>query len=100
MKKYYPSDQRRLIEQATFTYSPLVKDLGKQGKKLEDQATVEAIKASNSKEALKALKPEENQELQSVKELFPKTMGTNEIKNDTDEFRKWHEKIKHKRLKM
>ena len=73
-----------MIEQATFTYSPLVKDSEKQGKKLEDQATVEAIKASNPKEALKALKPEENQELQSVKELFPKTIGTNEIKNDTD----------------
>ena len=54
----------------------------------------------SKKKALKSLKLEKNQELQSIKELFPKTIGTNEIKNDIDEFRKWHEKIKHKILKI
>ena len=40
-----PFDQRRIIEQAKFTYSPLGKVLGKQWKTIEDQGKkeVEAI---------------------------------------------------------
>ena len=37
----------------------------------------------NQVEALTALKPEENQDLESIEGLFPKNMRTNEIKNKT-----------------
>ena len=49
-------------------------------------------------EALKALKPEENQELEIIKGPFPKKIGNNEIKNEIDEIQKWEEKIKEKDL--
>ena len=53
-----------MIEQAKFTYSPL-------GKVFEKQKTIEnqGIKQT---EALKALKQQENQELESIEGLFPK----------------------------
>ena len=51
-----PSDQRRVIEQATFTYSPLGKAFEKQIKTIEG----EEIKHV---EALKALKPKRNEKL-------------------------------------
>ena len=57
-----PSNQRQIIEQAKFTYSPLGKALGKQTKTIEDQG-IKQVKA------LKALKSEE--ELESVEGLFP-----------------------------
>ena len=47
------SDQRRIIEQAKFTYSLLGKASQKQIKTIEDQRIKQI-------EALKALKPEEN----------------------------------------
>ena len=75
-----PSGQRTIIEQSKFTYSPLGKAFEKQIKTIEDQGIKQV-------EALKALKPEENQELESIKELFPKNM------------RKCEEKIKQKDLK-
>ena len=49
-------NQSRIIEQARFTYSPLGKALEKQIKTNEDQGIKQI-------EALKALKPEVNQEL-------------------------------------
>ena len=70
-----PSDQRRLIEQAKFTYSPL-------GKALEKQRKNNWRSGIKQVEGLKALKAEENQELESSKRLFPKNMRTNEIKNE------------------
>ena len=53
----------------------------------------------NQVDALKALKPEENQELESIKRTFPKNMKNNEMKNEIDEIKKWKEKIKRKELK-
>ena len=50
-------------------------------------------------EALKALKPEENQELESIEGLFLNKIKNNEIKNKTYEIKKWEEKIKQKDLK-
>ena len=52
-----PSNQRQIIEQTKFTYSPLGKAFEKQGKKIKDQGTkqVEALKALKPEEALKAL---------------------------------------------
>ena len=59
------SDQSTIIEQAKFTYSPLEKTFEKQIKTIEDEGIKQV-------EALKALKPEENQELESIEGLFPK----------------------------
>ena len=41
---------------------------------------------------MKASKPEENQELESIEGIFPKNMRTNEIKNERDEIRKYQKK--------
>ena len=41
---------------------------------------------------MKDLKPEENQELESIEGLFPKKLS-NEIKNEIDGIKKWEEKI-------
>ena len=37
VKKYFPSNQRQIIEQAKFTYSPLGKAFEKQIKTIKDQ---------------------------------------------------------------
>ena len=58
---------------------------------------VEALNDLKTKD-LKALKPEENQELESIKGLFPKNMRNDEIKHEIDEIRKWKGKIKRKDL--
>ena len=47
----------------------------------------------------KSFKTKENQELESIEELFPKNIWTIEIKNEKDEIRKSNEKIKRKDLK-
>ena len=82
-----PSDQSRIIEQAKFTYFSFGKAFDKQIRTIEDQG-----------EALKALKPEENQELESIEGPFPKEMRNNEIKNETDKIKKWQEKVNRKDL--
>ena len=53
----------------------------------------------NQIEALKALKSEENQELESIEGLFPKNMRTDGIEIQIDEIRKWGKKIERKDLK-
>ena len=80
------------MEQVKFTYSTLSKGFKNQIRTIEDQGI-------NQVEALKALKPEQNQELESIKRIFPKNMRNNEIKNEIDEIKKWKEKIKQKELK-
>ena len=87
-----PSDQSRIIKQAKFTYSPLGKAFEKQIKTTEDQGIQQV-------EALKALKSEENQELESTEELFPKRMRNNEIKNERHKIKKLEEIIRRKDLK-
>ena len=42
---------------------------------------------------LNQLKPEKNQELESIEGFFQKTIRNNEIKNEIDEIKKWEEKI-------
>ena len=54
-------------------YSALGKAFKKQIKRIEDQGIKQV-------EALKSLKPEENQELESIEGLFPKIMRNIEIK--------------------
>ena len=50
-------------------------------------------------ESLKALKPEENQKIESIEGHFRKNMRTDEIKNEIDEIRKREEKTERKDLK-
>ena len=70
-----------------FAYYPLGKILEKQRKTIEDQGInqVEALKALKPEKVLKALKPADNQELESIEGLFTKNMRTNGIKNEMDE---------------
>ena len=49
-------------------------------------------------EALKALKPEESQELESTEGLFPKKMRNIEIKSEVNDIKKIEEKINRKDL--
>ena len=76
-----PSDQSRIIEQAKFTNSPLSKAFENQIKTIENQG-IEQF------EALKALKPEANWELEIIEGPFPKKIRNNEIENESDEFKK------------
>ena len=88
-----PSDQSRIIEQAKFIYSSLVKEFEKQIKTIKDQEIKQV-------ENLKVLKPEENkQDIKSIEEIFPKDMRTNEIKNEICEIKKWEENIEQEILK-
>ena len=73
-----------MIEQGKFTYPPLGKAFEKQIKTIEDQGIKPVA-------ALKALNPEENQELGSIEGLFPKKMRNN--------IKEWGEKIYWKDLK-
>ena len=49
-------------------------------------------------EALKALKPEENEELESIKGFFAKKMRNIETKSEIDESKKWENKNKRRDL--
>ena len=85
------SDQSRTIKLANSTYSRLRNTFEKEIKTVKDQR----IKQD---EALKALKPEGNQELGSIEGLFLKKMRNIEIKNEIDKIRNWEENIKRKDL--
>ena len=80
-KEILPPDQSRIIEQAKFTCSPLGKAYEKQIKAVEDQGIKQV-------EALKILKLEENQDLDSIEGLFAKSMRNGKIKNEIDKIRK------------
>ena len=74
------------MEQANFKYSPLGKS-----KTIEEQEKKQV-------EALSNLKSEKNKEINQSKNLFPKWMRSNEIKNDLDKIKKWEEQIRPKDL--
>ena len=77
-----PSDQSRIIEQAKSIYFPLGKAFEKQIKTIEDKGIKQV-------EALKALTPGENKEdIKSIEVIFPKDMGTTEIKKEIYEIKK------------
>ena len=84
------SYQSRIIEQAKFRYSSLGNAFEKEIKAIEDQGIKQV-------EAIKALKPEENQKLESIEGAFPNKTKNNEIKNETDDIKK-REKSKRKDL--
>ena len=74
VEEILPSDQSGIIEQTKFTYSPLGKVFEKQ---IEDQGI-------NQLEALKTLKLEKNEELETIEGLFPKKIRNNEIRSGID----------------
>ena len=84
-KKYSPN-QKGVIEQTKFSYSPLGKAFEKQTKKIKEQG----------KKQVEALKTLTEKELESIEGIFPKHMRTDEIKNEIDEIKKWEDKIKRK----
>ena len=70
-----PSDQRRVIQQANFTYFPLGKAFQQQTKKRQwrsNNKTCWNFKNFKSRKSLKDLKPGEHQELKSIQGLFQK----------------------------
>ena len=88
-----PSDQSIIIEQAKFTYSPLGSAFEKRIKTVEEQGKKQV-------KTLEGLKSEENHETEAIEGLFPKKIRNNKIKNETDEIKKWEEKIKQKDLML
>ena len=87
VEEIFPFDQRRVIEQAKFTYSSLGKAFEKETKTTEDQERKQV-------DAFKVLKPEEDhQDLKSNEGLFPKDMRSIEIKNEIDEIKTFKDKI-------
>ena len=84
-----PSNQRQIMEQTKFAYSPLDKAFEKQIKAIENQGIKQV-------EALKVLKPEGNQELESIEALFPKKMRVNETENKIDEIKNGKKKLNEK----
>ena len=87
-----PSDQSRIIQHAKFTYSPLRKAFEKHIKTIEDQGIKQV-------EALKALKPEENNEPESIEGVFANNMRTKEIKDEIYGMKQGEDKIKQEDLK-
>ena len=81
-----PSDQRRVIEQAKFTYSPLRKALEKQRKIIEDQGRKEIDAISSQDERLVALTNKDDNK-NNYKEIFEELVKErfDEIKELTDE---------------
>ena len=79
-----PSNQKQIIEQAKFTYSPLGKAFEKQIKTIEDQGKKQV-------EALKDLKPEE--QTKSIDGIFPKVYGSVEIKIEINRIKEYGKKV-------
>ena len=89
-----PSNQRQILEQANFAYSPLGKAFKKQTKTIGEQGKKQA-------EALDVLKPHENKKgIKSVEGLFPKGMRINEIKNEINDTKKLEVRIREKILNV
>ena len=89
-----PSNQRQILEQAMFAYSPLGKAFKKQIKTIGEQGKKQA-------EALDVLKPHENKKgIKSVEGLFPKGMRINEIKNEINDTKKLEVRIGEKILNV
>ena len=85
------SDQRRVIEQAKFTYSPLGKPLVKQRKAIEDQGRkqIDAIINQNERLATLSIKDDHNNNFKKifeelVKERFDETKELTDEINQND----------------
>ena len=86
VEEILPPDQRRMIEQAKFTSSPLGKAFEKQTKTIEEQG----------KKQVGALKVLTGEELELIEGIFPKNMRTREIKNEIYEIKYGKKKLNKK----
>ena len=73
-----PSNQRQIMEQVKFAYSPLGKAFEKQAKTIEDQGEKQG-------EALKVLKP--NTQKLTIKNVIPENTLTEEAKNELNKIK-------------
>ena len=80
-EEIFPSNQKQIIEQAKFTYSPLGKAFEKQIKTIEDQGEkqVKALEDLKSKSKL-------------IEGIFPEGYESVEIKNEVDKIKKYEKK--------
>ena len=78
-----PSNQKQIIEQAKFTYSPLGKAFEKQTKTIEDQR-------EKNVQALEDLKPKE--QIKSIKGNFTEVYESVEMKNEMNEIKEYEKK--------
>ena len=79
-----PSNQKQIIEQAKFTYSPLGKAFEKQIKTIED-------KGQKQIDALESLKPKE--QTKSIEEIFLEGYDSVEIKNELNKIKEYEKKV-------
>ena len=79
-----PSNQKQIIEQAKFTYSPLGKAFEKQIKTIED-------KGQKQIDALESLKPKE--QTKSIEEMFLEGYDSAEIKNELNKIKEYEKKV-------
>ena len=87
------SDQSRIIEQVTFTYSPLRKSFWKTNKN-------NWRKQKKTSWSFKSFKTRGKKWHKSIDGLFPsELMRTNEIKNEINNIKKWKNKTNQKDLK-
>ena len=72
-----PSNQKQIIEQARFTYSPLGKAFEKQIKTIEDQGQkqVEALESLKTKEQTKAITYNDDESLEQKEKSYNKLFG-------------------------
>ena len=79
-----PSNQKQIIEQAKFTYSPLGEAFEKQTKTIEDQGVKQV-------DALKNFKLEN--QTKSIEGIFPKDHESDEIKNELHKIKRYENKV-------
>ena len=77
-----PSNQKQIIEQPKFTYSPLGKAFEKQTKTIQEEKQVDALKVLKLKDQTK-----------SIKEIFPKDHEREEIKNELHKIKRYKNKV-------
>ena len=85
-----PSNQRQIIQQAKFTYSPLGKALEKQRKTIEDQGEKQV-------DALESLK-DSDKKLPSIKDFIPMENLNPEILNEIKRIEEIEEKVDRSRM--
>ena len=79
-----PSNQKQIIEQAKFTYSPLGKAFKQQTKTIEDQGKKQV-------DGLKYLKLKD--QTKSIEEIFPKGHESDGIKDELDKIKRYENKF-------
>ena len=76
-----PSNQKQVIEQAKFTYSPVVKAFEKQAKTIEDQGEKQVDALKNSKLT------------DQTKSIFQKDQAIDEIKNELHKIKRYENRV-------